>query len=290
MHATRFVPYIVLLAMAGCSSAAGSDPPESDNQPGAGGCTSVSSASGTAVDDQGVPIPDLFAVLCVSMPGGSSTCLSPTRTNHAGAFEIALPEDKQCVTTAALQINSPSDLTRLPLYCEIDLRGGGNVALANPLKLPVAMPCDRDPLGEKTQPHGIRCPGSVTLSVVPADMWLFDVTYQDIRVAKWDASLGWPCFVDPAAPPDALFAFAPSVEVSSASAVQASFLNEYALAPGTTVDLYAVGGAASQRWDGSHVPEGAFEPIGTATVTADGTAIQTDDGLPFLTWVGYKVR
>ena len=62
------------------------------------------------------------------------------------------------------------------------------------------------------------------------------------------------------------------------------------LAQGTLLDVYGVGGVDTALFDKTGVEEGLMAKIGTAVVSADGKTIETQgDGLPFLTWVVFKL-
>lgn len=255
-------------------------------------CTAVvQSVQGSTVGKQGEPLAGIVGVLCVYLPNGSASCLDPVKSNSAGIFTFQVPSSKQCLDRAAYHLLSGDDWTLSSVYCPVDLGAGGNVVIPVPDRLVHAPAPVRDPLGDPTAPHVISEPGGARLTVIPADLLLFDFAYDDIRMLTWDASAwGWPCFVDPASPPDALVAFVPEVEVASHDAAHIAFPNTASLAPGTVVQVWGLGGAASMRWDGTELEEGSFEVIGEAVVSGDGAWIETrpGEGLPFMTWVGWK--
>jgi len=133
------------------------------------------------------------------------------------------------------------------------------------------------------------------MDVIPSGIFLFDFDYEDLRLRRWDAAaLGWPCFIDEGKAPQELAVFAPEIEImaNAKDAVHVSFPNTAGLAAGTVVDLYGLGGALTARWNGETVPEGSWEVVGEAEVTADGSRIQTrtGQGLPFATWVGWREK
>ena len=256
-------------------------------------CSLLESVTGGTVSEQGAPLPDVFAVLCVYLPNGSASCLNPKKTDSNGSFTIVVPVDKQCVDRAAYQLRAPDDLTLTQVYCPVHVGSGGAVTISQSDRLIHAPAPTRDPLGVETEPHLIAEPGGARMTVVPGDLFLFDFTYDDLRLLTWDdAAWGWPCFVDTANPPDGLVAFVPEVELTSKNAAHIAFPNTKSLAPGTVVDLWALGGAVSKRWDGTTIHEGSFEVAGEAVVSADGQWIETrpDEGVPFMTWVGWKQK
>jgi len=257
-------------------------------------CTAVvQSVQGSTVGQQGEPLAGILGVMCVYLPTGAASCLDPVKSNSAGIFTFQVPSSKQCLDRAAYHLLSGDDLTLSSVYCPVDLGDGGNVVIPAPDRLVHAPAPIRDPLGNPADPHVISEPGGARLTVIPADLLLFDFAYEDIRMVRWDASAwGWPCFVDPASPPEGLVAFVPEVEVASHDAAHIAFPNTASLAPGTVVQVWGLGGAASMRWDGTELGEGSFEVIGEAVVSGDGAWIETrpGEGLPFMTWVGWKKK
>jgi hypothetical protein len=93
----------------------------------------------------------------------------------------------------------------------------------------------------------------------------------------------WPPFVDPAAPPVALYALSPS-ETVFATPTALAFPNVAGLAPGTEVEVLALGNAASE----GQPPAGVFARVDTGVVSADGARVVARTGLRWLSWVGYR--
>ncbi|MBI5518174.1 MAG: hypothetical protein HY909_30670 [Deltaproteobacteria bacterium] len=93
----------------------------------------------------------------------------------------------------------------------------------------------------------------------------------------------WPPFVDPGAPPVALYALSPS-ETTFATAAALAFPTVAGLAPGAEVEVLALGNAASE----GQPPAGVFARVDTGVVSADGTRVVARTGLRWLSWVGYR--
>jgi hypothetical protein len=260
----------------------------------AGPCTDVTSVSGSVIDESDAAYGGVGLVLCIYQQGGIAKCLSPTKSSAAGTFDVDMPGDSTCLESASYQLRA-DDLAVTPLYCPVDVTGGGAITTPGPDRLVSVPACTRDPLGAEADAHEVTAPDGVSMTVVPGGLWLFDFAYEDLRLRRWDATKwGWPCFVDPSNAPEDLAVFAPEMEVrpDAKDAVHVSFPNEAGLAAGTVVDLYGLGGAATSLWDGEDVHEGAWEIIGEAQVSSDGARIETrpGEGLPFATWVGWKQK
>jgi len=307
---------IGILAFAGCGSDesennqnesdAGSDsmnddvqadsPVGDDAKPDTGdsSCTPVNSVSGSVINEQGDAFSNVGVVLCVYQDDGSAKCLNPVKTSASGEFSVTIPAGDGCLESAAYQLKADA-LSVIPLYCPVDVAAGGAIAMANPNRLVDTPACTRDALGEESKPHEVSAPDDMKMTVIPNGIWLFDFSYDDLGIRRWDAATwGWPCFIDAANAPDDLAVFAPELEVKSDAkdAVHISFPNEAGLSAGTVVDLYGLGGAATSMWDGKEVHEGSWQVIGEAQVSADGSRIETrpGQGLPFATWIGWKKK
>jgi hypothetical protein len=261
----------------------------------AGPCTDVESVSGSAIDEGGSPFGGADIILCIYFDGGKAQCLSPVETSGSGQFTVSMTGGTACLESASYQIKSFEDLTVTGLYCTVDVTTGGQIATPGSDRLVKAPAGTRDPLGTLGDPHEVTASKNASIKVIPEGLFLFDFAYEDLRILPWDETAwGWPCFVDPSNPPQGMIGFAPEVEVkpNAKDALHVSFINDEGLAPGTVVDLYALGGGSTKKWDGAQVHEGHWEVIGEAVVTPDGSRIETrgGEGLPFGTWVGWKKK
>ncbi len=255
--------------------------------------TVVDTVMGTVQNQDGNGIDMVAALLCIAKPGDRETCLDPEFTNGSGAFTISVPEEHQCQVGAAIHYIATQDFTLHGLYCPVDISQGGTLAV-DPVVLRQAPQATRTALGDTSQPHDITSPEGVVLTVIPDDLYLWDFTYDDLRLLSWDStSWGWPCFIDANDPPDALVALVPEFETAhETDAVHIAFPNTQNLAAGTEVDLYGLGGVGTENWTGEEIEEAQWAKIGSMTVSNDETMIRTaaGQGLPFCTWVGYKQK
>lgn len=261
----------------------------------AGPCTDVESVSGSAIDEGGSPFSGADVILCIYYEQGKAQCLPPVEANGSGEFSVAMSGGTTCLESASYQIKSFEDLTVTGLYCTVDVTAGGQITTPGPDRLVKAPAGTRDPLGTPSEPHEVTASEDASIKVVPDGLFLFDFAYEDLRILPWDdTAWGWPCFVDASNPPDGMIGFAPEVEVKpdAKDALHVSFINDQGLASGTVVDLYALGGGSTKKWDGAQLHEGHWEVIGEAVVTSDGSRIETraGEGLPFGTWVGWKKK
>jgi hypothetical protein len=115
-----------------------------------------------------------------------------------------------------------------------------------------------------------------------------------VALTRFPLSEHVPCFLDPAHLPLALYVFTPFdtyiIEpgtVADPVHINAGLdlPNETGLSPGTAVDIYVVGGMYGHDID---ILEGEWTRLAGATVSTDGTRIQTaaGDGIPYLSWFG----
>ncbi len=88
-----------------------------------------------------------------------------------------------------------------------------------------------------------------------------------------------------------LYAFAPEVAVLGATGgFPIRIPNVHGLADGTRVDLFVLGGLDTFLPDGTQVHEAAFEAYGTASVSGGMIVRDVGSELPYLSWLGYRVR
>jgi hypothetical protein len=128
--------------------------------------------------------------------------------------------------------------------------------------------------------------GAEVLPPIEAEQW--------IALTRFPLEEHQPCFVDPASPPLALYAVTPmdTFVIAPGTMVDPDLRpaaldlpNDSGLDPGDEVAVFIVGGGHAADID-AH--EGDWIQATTATVSADGTRIQTapGDGIGYLTWFG----
>ena len=157
----------------------------------------------------------------------------------------------------------------------------------------VAVPeVQRETLGDESQPHTVTAADGSRLIVIPDQIRAMESDpYNAIRILVWDVeSWGWPCFVDPANPPEALLAILPEAEMKSSASAHLKMPNVSGLAADSAVDFYVLGGVATPLFDGEYLDEGVWAPVSSGAVSSDGATVSSEggEGLPFFTWAGYK--
>lgn len=251
------------------------------------------SISGSVVNENGLPFSGIMCVICLFFPDGSSTCLNPVRTDDKGEYTIVPPVAKRCIEAAVVRLVPPDNPDIVILTCPIDLGLGGDVVVGDPGMLIEAPGSVRDPLGDGGSAHEISASDGTVMTVIPDDLFLFESSYENIDILIWDSvEWGWPCFIDAIDPPDGLIAITPEVLVGSADGAHIAFPSIANLEQGTEVDVFALGTVDTNRLDGSPVKEGEWTVISSAVVSSDESMLETQvgQGLPFLTWIGWKQR
>ncbi|MGE0790831.1 MAG: hypothetical protein AB7S26_34470 [Sandaracinaceae bacterium] len=276
----------------GCD--AGADPfscesLERDPSCGAAGAWVVG-VSGQVVDDTGAPIEGAFTQLCLrSYPDDALTCLAPPMTAVDGSFAIVIPEAFRCLSRAVMRVLAP---TR-PLgttYCPVEFAAGteGIVALDDPFVLyAVSPPAGLPDPGDLTMPREIAFADGLKMTFAPDDLSL-STDYADLASGVVGPS-ATECFAAPGAL-DGAYVFWPETSIEGGTPV--SIPNTGALAPGTVVDLFVLGGLQIYLLDGTLLEEAELATIGTATVSTDGASIDSDVGtlVPALNWLAWKAR
>jgi len=273
---------------AGSDSGTAPDGGRSDAGPPPGEAVPVDRVTGRVVDEAGAPVEGARTQLCVRVsPDSILACLDPPETDAAGGFAIEVPADARCMEEAAMRVLRPGE-DYAPTYCEMDLAPArdGLVEVGEPFVLyGVVPPTDLPPLGDGSAQRTVTFDGGLEVDVVP-DRLDFAVPYDGLGARRIDDE---PCFVAPDRPPLALWAFASEGPVEG-DGFALRFPNAEGLAPGARVELLVLGGLDTRLPDGTLVPEADFAPFGTATVSPDGSFVESDDGggLPYFSWVGYR--
>ena len=246
-----------------------------------------------ALDENGQALAGAKAIFCLYTTGSIPSCLNPATADSNGVIVATVPSDKQCVESAAVRILSPpSGPARIIPSCPVDLKEGGVVSIGSPMKLIQIPAATRDAIGKDLDSvHAISAPDGSVLNVIPNKLWLIDYAYGDIAPLLWDtASQERPCFMKANDSAVGIVAIYPEVAAKSKGGAQLRIPNAGKLAQGTLLDVYGVGGVDTALFDKTGVEEGLMAKIGTAVVSADGKTIETQgDGLPFLTWVVFKL-
>jgi hypothetical protein len=272
--------------------------PATIDMSGAAGCGGswIATLSGTVVDETGAGVPNAMMQLCVYGDGPEPRlkCLIPVDTGCEGEFEIPIGETDRCITGATIRSLVPQQNTSTA-YCHVDLtRASATMELSDPVVLfDTVSATEVPPLGENNEREAARTvvfEDGLEIDFIPKE-WFANQSsdYNLLAVRSIDPSATGLCFLS--TPVDALYAFSPEGDVTN-EGFPIRFPNAQSLAAGAKVDLYMLGGLDCHTGDGTKIHEGDWEKYGTATVSADGTKIESDDGsgLACTTWIGYKAQ
>jgi hypothetical protein len=267
-----------VLCAVGLAAVAGCNGPATTRSiaPGGVACgavTAVLQVSGRVQDDVGIATPRAQVQLCPQTEAGS-TCLDPVLTDHAGAFEIALPADAQCLTGGTVRVIHAGSATT---YCSLPTEAkGGLVQLPRPLILHRTAPAGTVP------PAGglVEFSGGVSLEADPARVDAAGYAQLAARMVDPDQ------VCDPLAF-DGVVAFSPEMDIRG----QGFDLHiQSGLAPLTTVALFVRGGQNCTLYDGATAPESEWIDFGTGIVDEAGVLHATGtNALPCLGWLGWHV-
>lgn len=228
------------------------------------------------------------AQLCVRLfPDERLVCLRPATTDDAGGFAIVVPDDIRCLTRAEMRALAPGQ-GLATTYCPVEFTGAGPIFdLSEPYVLHPVLAATVPPVGDETAARDVPFADGLVLNLAPDDFFS-DEDYLELAGAPVDVA-ATACFAD-GETFDGAYVFEPEGEIGSGAAV--SIPNASGLAPGAVVDLYILGGLDTLLLDGTMVAEGEVATIGTATVSADGTSIESDDGtrIPYLSWLLWRAR
>ena len=244
------------------------------------------------VESEGDRVAGAKPQMCITHTNGY-ICVEPVDTCEDGTWFQELTEDIRCVEKMVMSVSKPGDFAST--FCELSLDEEGVLRIDEPLEIyPVSTQPDKPPLGDATEARTVELQDGVQLELVPSsleecfeDGFRCDRVYGPLGVRRIGPDEATPCFVDPAEPPDALYAFNVSNDVDGTVPVRLE--NQDGLAPGTVVDVFVLGGLFCTLPDGGEVEEGEWRAFGTATVSADGQFIEGGE-IPCVNWFGYRAR
>ncbi len=252
--------------------------------------TPILTAAGTIVDETGAPLEGALAQFCVELEGGATSCIMPTPTDATGTFNVEVPEAVNCISAGAMRVFLPDGLHADTFaHVDVDSPTAGALSWETPLVVyathaPVSLPeyGDGDTIRTVDFGDGLR------VEVLPSALPIMR-NYNELSARRIPLDQP-PAFLSETPPLLGLYAF------TSATILDTQFVvhidNDTHLAPGTTVDLYALGGIYTILANGTQLREANFEQFGTATVSEDGSEIVSDSGsgLPFFSWLGYRAH
>lgn len=247
---------------------------------------------GTITDEAGAPIECAFTQMCVRGGGrGELLCLNPVRSGPDGTYRVTIPTSARCVAEGSMRILVPGE-DRATTYCHVEPSGDALTDAGEMRLYATERVTDLPAFGDATEAREVTFGGGLVVDVQP-DLIGFGTEAQDryealasVQLDPADPSL---CFLGDTQP-TALWAFSPEANVSEANSFSVRMPNEGDLAPGTVVDLYALGGLGTTGPDGREIAETEWAVVGTATVSEDGSEIvgdAADGGLPVFSFFGY---
>lgn len=251
----------------------------------------VSVVRGWVAAPGGAALAGAKAQLCLRLsPGNLLRCLRPADAGADGVFTVEIPAEARCISHAALRVLL-LDSRRATTYCEIDVADAPPVLrVEDPLVLFRTRPAlAQPPEGDQDAARAITIDDGLTLDLVPRQFYSGGDTYDAIGGRRVPVDARGLCFLGEGPPPDGVYAFYPEGSVDAPGA-PVHVPNTTGLAPGTTVELFVLGGLDCRGANGRLLPEASWTVFGTGTVSADGATIDSDAGvgLPCLTWMGYR--
>jgi hypothetical protein len=255
----------------------------------------VAAIRGWVAAPGGAPLAGAKAQACVTAANQMFSCLAPVDTNGEGVYTVNFDQDIRCVKRVTVRILMPRS-GRATYYRPLDVMGDDPVIrLEDPAVLPFATPAvDLPPLGDEDQVRPVVFDDGLILQVTPSLYWSGSGTYAAFagRRVPSDAVGLVPSARDFAG----IYAFYPEGEMSKAGETSPGFPvsipNVHGYAAGTAVELFVLGGLECHLQDGTKVDEGHWGKFGEATVSDDGTTIDSNPGvgLPCFNWFAYRPK
>ena len=260
----------------------------------AGDCTAdwVVFVEGTIIDSEGAPLECAFSQLCVRGPGAlSANCLQPERTGPEGTFRITVPNAARCTESGAMRVLVPN-ASYATAYCDLVPSGEAVTNVGEVVLFATQELTDKPEVGDADAARDVVFPGGLTVSITPSEMGFGTqgvANYEALEATVVDPSDERLCFLEDTAP-SRMWAFSPEANVNEASTFSFRIANDDGLAAGATVDIFVLGGLGTTLGTGEELAEGAWEVVGTATVSEDGAEIVGNvrgQGIPVFTFLGY---
>ena len=249
-----------------------------DQRPAGGRC--VTTVHGKVIDEAGRPLPDLVISVC------AAACYYG-KTGDNGAFAVGVYSHLVIDQYATLVHGRPDYAN---YYTPLPRAAGNTYRYVAPLQVP-RLPDHGPPIATNGAAQTITA-GDVTLHLMAGtkvdvpieDRMLGDIGSQ-LRVTRIANPTRLP-FIDGAARPGVLYAFAP-FEVRFSRKIRVSFANTSRVPAGSAVDVQSMSGLLADK-----PPAGRFSSVATAHVSADGSRIEMDpgEGVLSLTWLALRPK
>ena len=247
----------------------------------------ITEVRGAVVDEAGSALPGSRAQLCLrTAEGGNLLCLRPEAAGCDGDYQVIMPDANRCVDEITMRVLEPA-ADRATTYCHIDLTDAeGTIdTIAEPFTLYATTPATTVPDGDGTVVFDNGIEVDVTLDALDPTT-AFD--FPAIAATEVDPTDSGLCFLEGDTDYERIIGFSPEINVVD-GAFPIRIPNTNSHAPGTTFDVYALGGLGTTV-DGDELAESVWEVAGTATVSDDGAFIESDAGLHVFNWIGLKAQ
>jgi hypothetical protein len=254
----------------------------------------TAAATGRVVDTKGRGIAGASVNFCV-LANGNGTCLQPVTTQLGGWYTYPVPAPFRCMEklTTRVLVDPARGLRLTESYCKEGLspvRGVLDLTRDHVLD-ELAAPLESGPITTGSPVRRWRFAEDLEVTFDPEDV----VEGADsARLSAGRVNVARrPCFVPASLALDALFAFAPNMNVlvfADRPNIAFALPNVKHYPDGTEVDLYLLGGLATQLDKVVPVAEGAFVAFGVGVVRGGRVVPKPGSELPALTYVGYAKR
>ncbi len=214
--------------------------------------------------------------------------LAPPSSDASGYWNQSIDEDNRCINEIAMRAVLP-DAGFATTYCHVPLAlTHGILEIRDPIVLyDIDRVASLPPLADADAPRDVMLADGLVLEVTPSVF--FGDEYDHLAASRIPVA-DPPCFAE-GLDLLGLYAFGPEVAVLGATGgFPIRIPNVHGLADGTRVDLFVLGGLDTFLPDGTQVHEAAFEAYGTASVSGGMIVSDVGSELPYLSWLGYRVR
>ena len=285
------------------------DPPDTGPEPDGGvdftrdpSCPTsaswVTTVRGQVTDDQGSPLENAWAQICLITASGEAICLTPSDTIADGSFEVLIPREQRCLTEMVMRnLVTGRDLSTM--YCHLPLDNAQSAYEVNqPLKLYPTVPATSLPdEGDREEARNVGFADGLEINLMPKYVGNRG-DYAKLAAAPVDPN--GLCFIDNPSAVDVLYAFSPegaawvdfSTNMVRPITVNIPVPSGTTASAGDKFDLYVLGGLGcpdpTTAMPGSNpIHEGTWLKFGAGTVNSGGDTIESDPGVgvPCLTWL-----
>jgi hypothetical protein len=279
-------PVLAALLLAGCSegTAVGDDAgPDAAAEAAACDGIFVQEVQARVVDEAGAAVPEARAQLCARLsPDDNLVCLFPETADADGRVTIRPEGANRCLNSAKMRVLLPSS-TLTTTYCDVPLPGDPVVEVDADYVLYDSTPAtDLPPEGDVVEVRTVSFTDGLEVDVQPQSMFP-PGSYASLGARLLEPEAPRPCWDDGSF--RAIWAFDPEVNLAFAGAFRAPNPSPEELEAGDEVEILVLGGLDTRTREGFAVEEAAIEPIGTGTISEDGTTVETEVELPVLNWM-----